>query len=74
MSRLITWCTQQSPSSRPSAKQILESGLLPGEINLSSKYLEVRASEDRSEATKRCEYLGWGAARSEATRALGNTM
>ncbi|KAK1734261.1 eukaryotic translation initiation factor 2-alpha kinase [Skeletonema marinoi] len=37
--KLILWCTERSPENRPSAKQILNSRLMPRKMELEQKYL-----------------------------------
>lgn len=38
--KLILWCTECSPENRPSAKQILNSRLMPRKMELEQKYLD----------------------------------
>ena len=38
--KLILWCTEPSPDNRPSAKQILNSRLMPRKMELEQKYLD----------------------------------
>lgn len=38
--QLILWCLERNPNNRPTAKQILTSGLLPRKVELEQRYLD----------------------------------
>jgi translation initiation factor 2-alpha kinase 4 len=38
--QLILWCLERNPQNRPTAKQILTSGLLPRKVELEQRYLD----------------------------------